>query len=75
MSGVRSPRSLVLKSRSIAQAHPFAVAAGTTVGALGIAALVNRRLARNAEHDNPPAGRFPEINGVRLRSCCMATAA
>ena len=66
MSAVRSPRSLVLKSRSIAQAHPFAVAAGATVGALGIAALVNRRLARNAEHDNPPAGRFLEINGVRL---------
>ena len=66
MSAVRSPRSLVLKSRSITQAHPFAVAAGTTVGALGIAALVNRRLARKEEHDNPPAGRFLEINGVRL---------
>ena len=59
MSAVRSPRSLVLKSRSIAQAHPFAVAAGTTVGALGIAALVNRRLARNAEHDNPPRWSIP----------------
>ena len=29
-------------------------------------ALVNRRLARNAENDNPPAGQFLEINGVQL---------
>jgi pimeloyl-ACP methyl ester carboxylesterase len=60
----RSPGSLSLKGR--AQAHPFAVAAVTTVGALALSALVNRRLARNAEHDNPPAGRFLEVNGVRL---------
>ena len=88
MSAVRlktcSPRSLSLKDR--AQAHPFAVAAVTIVGALAISALVNRRLARDAEHDNPPAGRFLEVNGVRLHyverglgqrrwSCCTATAA
>jgi pimeloyl-ACP methyl ester carboxylesterase len=29
-------------------------------------ALVNRHLAKKAEHDNPPAGRFLEVNGVRL---------
>jgi pimeloyl-ACP methyl ester carboxylesterase len=28
--------------------------------------LVNRRLAKNAENDNPPAGQFLEVNGVRL---------
>jgi pimeloyl-ACP methyl ester carboxylesterase len=33
---------------------------------LAITALVNRRLAKNAENDNPPAGRFLEVNGVRL---------
>jgi pimeloyl-ACP methyl ester carboxylesterase len=66
MPAARSPRSLLLESRSIAEAHPFAVAAVATVGALAIAALVNRRLARNAEHDNPPAGQFLEIDGVRL---------
>ena len=33
---------------------------------MAISALVNRRLARDAEHDNPPAGRFLEVNGVRL---------
>jgi hypothetical protein len=38
----------------------------TIVGALAISALMNRRLARNAERDNPPAGRFQEVNRVRL---------
>src|SRR6202166_2922825 len=62
----RSPRSLAPKSRTIAQAHPYAVAAAATVGALAISALVNRHLAKNAENDNPPAGQFLEVNGVRL---------
>ena len=62
----RSPRSLAYKGRAITQAHPIVVAAVATVGALAISALVNRRLAKNAEHDNPPAGQFLEVNGVRL---------
>jgi pimeloyl-ACP methyl ester carboxylesterase len=33
---------------------------------LAVTALVNRHLAKKAEHDNPPAGRFLEVNGVRL---------
>jgi pimeloyl-ACP methyl ester carboxylesterase len=28
--------------------------------------LVNRHLAKSAENDNPPAGQFLEVNGVRL---------
>jgi pimeloyl-ACP methyl ester carboxylesterase len=28
--------------------------------------LVNRHLAKKAEHDNPPTGKFLEVNGVRL---------
>ena len=60
------PRSLADKARTIAQAHPYVVAAAATAGALAISALVNRRLARNAENDNPPAGQFLEVNGVRL---------
>ena len=48
------------------QARPYVVAAAATLGALVITALVNRRLARNAENDNPPAGHFLEVNGVRL---------
>jgi pimeloyl-ACP methyl ester carboxylesterase len=62
----RSPRPLANKARTIAQSHPYAVAAAVTAGALAISALVNRRLARNAENDNPPAGQFLEVNGVRL---------
>jgi pimeloyl-ACP methyl ester carboxylesterase len=63
----RSPqRSLAGRGRAIAQAHPYAVAAGATVGALAISALVNRHLARKAENDNPPVGQFLKVNGVRL---------
>ncbi len=39
---------------------------GATIAALAISAFVNHRLARKAERDNPPAGRFLNINGVRL---------
>src|SRR3982074_991449 len=62
----RSPRSLTHKGRTTAQAHPYVVAAAATVGALAISALVNRHLAKNAETDNPPAGQFLEVDGVRL---------
>src|SRR6476620_11226646 len=62
----RSSRVLAYKARTIAQAHPYVLAAAATVGALAVSALVNRRLARNAEKDNPPAGHFLEVNGVRL---------
>ena len=63
----------------------IAVVAGATVAALAVAALVNRYLASKAERDNPPVGRFIDVDGVRLhyidrgpvrRSCsCTATAA
>jgi pimeloyl-ACP methyl ester carboxylesterase len=36
------------------------------IGALAAIALVNRQLAKKAEHDNPPAGHFLEVNGVWL---------
>jgi pimeloyl-ACP methyl ester carboxylesterase len=66
----RLPRSLADsladRGRTIAKAHPYAVAAAATVGALAISAMVNRHLAKNAENDNPPAGQFLEVNGVRL---------
>ena len=50
----RSSRSLAHKGRMIAQGHPYVVTAAATVGALAISALVNRRLAKKAESDNPP---------------------
>lgn len=39
---------------------------GVTLAALAVSALVNHLLARKAERDNPPAGRFLTIDGVRL---------
>ena len=63
-----------MKSRAVGSAlsasgtplpkYPLAIAAA--VAALGIAALVNRSLAKKAERENPPAGRFVNVNGVRL---------
>src|SRR5436190_19200464 len=58
--------SLAGKVRTIGQAHPYAVAAAATVGALAMSALINRHRAKNAENDNPPHGQFLEVNGVRL---------
>lgn len=34
--------------------------------ALAAMAVLNRHLAKKAEHDNPPAGRFLDVNGVHL---------
>jgi pimeloyl-ACP methyl ester carboxylesterase len=61
-----SQKSLADKARAMAHAHPYTVAAGVTVAALAMSALVNRHLAKKAENDNPPIGRFLEVNGVRL---------
>ena len=36
------------------------------MGAPAATALLNRHLAKKAEQDNPPAGRFLEVGGVRL---------
>src|ERR1700712_5379785 len=62
----RSRVSLVQKGRAIAKRHPYLAAATATAGILAVTALVNRRWARNAESDNPPAGQFLEVDGVRL---------
>jgi pimeloyl-ACP methyl ester carboxylesterase len=43
--------------------YSLAVAAAA---ALGIAALVNRSLAKKAERENPPAGKFMNVGNVRL---------
>jgi pimeloyl-ACP methyl ester carboxylesterase len=50
----------------ILRSNPYAVAAAAAIGALAVSALVNRQLAKKAERDNPPAGKFLEIDGVRL---------
>lgn len=59
------PRSLARKGRP--EMRPYvAVAAAATVAALVISVFVNRRLAKNAENNNPPAGQFLNVNGVHL---------
>jgi pimeloyl-ACP methyl ester carboxylesterase len=47
---------------------PSALALGVVCGiaALSAAALVNRYLAKKAERDNPPRGRFVHVDGVKL---------
>lgn len=46
--------------------HPYATGAAVGLAALALSALVNHRLARQAERDNPPQGQFIEVDGVRL---------
>jgi pimeloyl-ACP methyl ester carboxylesterase len=59
-------RPATVRAREGFRRHPYAVVASVTVGALAVSALVNRHLAKKAEHDNPPTGKFLEVNGVRL---------
>jgi pimeloyl-ACP methyl ester carboxylesterase len=62
----RFPTSVEGRSRKVSKAPPYALAAAVTLGALALTALVNRHLARKAEHDNPPSGQFLKVDGVRL---------
>jgi len=44
----------------------LATAGGIALAALAATALVNRALARKAERNNPPQGRFLDLDGTRL---------
>jgi len=59
-------RRVVPNQRLDRASSSFVPAAAIAVAALAAAALINRNLAKKAEHDNPPAGRFLKVNGVRL---------
>jgi pimeloyl-ACP methyl ester carboxylesterase len=48
------------------KALPYAIGAGAAVASFAISALVNTKLAKKAERENPPAGRFVDVEGVRL---------
>jgi pimeloyl-ACP methyl ester carboxylesterase len=63
---VRRLRSYIPVQRRNPKAPSFVAASAVGVMALAAMALVNRQLAKKAERDNPPAGRFLEVNGVRL---------
>jgi pimeloyl-ACP methyl ester carboxylesterase len=45
---------------------PYAVGAGAILGVIAFSALINARLAKKAERDNPPSGRFVEVSGIRI---------
>ena len=53
-------------SRYEAPVPSFAIAAAVAITALAATALLNRHLAKKAEHDNPARGRFLDVNGVQL---------
>lgn len=59
----RAPRSSN-KSRSVGPS--FKSASAMVLAALAATALLNRHLAKKAETDNPPVGRFVQVSGVRL---------
>ncbi|MCG2626773.1 alpha/beta hydrolase [Bradyrhizobium sp. WYCCWR 13023] len=61
----RSPSLTATTLLALAE-HPFASALIATAGVMAATAIVNRRLADKAQRDNPPQGRFIDIDGVRL---------
>ncbi len=46
--------------------HTYGVAAAVSIGALIAAALFNQSRAKKAELDNPPIGKFINVDGVKL---------
>jgi hypothetical protein len=48
------------------RSRSYMVAGGAALSGLAISALVNHRLAKRAERDNAPTGKFIEVGGVRL---------
>lgn len=61
----RSPSLAATTLHTLAQ-HPLAATLVAAAGLMAAAAVVNRRLADKAQRDNPPQGRFIDVDGVRL---------
>lgn len=61
----RSPSLAATTLHALAK-YPFVSAMAAAAGLMATAAIVNRRLADKAQRDNPPQGRFIDIDGVRL---------
>jgi pimeloyl-ACP methyl ester carboxylesterase len=57
---------MLKKSLSAVKARPFVAATGLIAGVLAASAILNRQLAKKAQRENPPTGRFIEVNGVRI---------
>ena len=63
---IRRLRSALPDRRRAARTPSYVLASAVAIGALAAMALVNRHLANKAERDNPAAGRFLDVDGVRL---------
>jgi pimeloyl-ACP methyl ester carboxylesterase len=61
-----TPLSSRRYSRVDVSPHPIAVGVVGVVAALTVSAVINRLIAKKAERDNPPKGKFAEVDGVRL---------
>jgi pimeloyl-ACP methyl ester carboxylesterase len=59
-------RGYGLRPRSWPKPSPYLTAAVVTTSVLAVSTLLNAYLARKAERENPPAGRFIDIDGVHL---------
>jgi pimeloyl-ACP methyl ester carboxylesterase len=55
-----------LSSASSGAGFSLATVSTIAIAALAASALLNRHFAKKAERDNPPTGRFVEVNGARL---------
>lgn len=55
------------------QVQNLLLPAALTAAAVAVAAVVNHRLAKKAERENPPSGRTIEVNRVRLHDLERST--
>jgi pimeloyl-ACP methyl ester carboxylesterase len=60
------PRTFQFERKASLRRHPIVTVTARAALLLGATALINRQLAKKAQRDNPPKGRFMEIDGVRL---------
>ncbi|WP_375458076.1 alpha/beta fold hydrolase [uncultured Enterovirga sp.] len=65
-AAVTSARGAASSAQAFFGARPYLAASAVAAAALAVSALVNHRLAKKAERDNPPTGRFLVVDGVRL---------
>lgn len=60
------PAAFLSNCLAVFRQYPLTASVAAAAGVLGATALVNRRLAERAQRDNPPQGRFIDIDGVVL---------
>jgi pimeloyl-ACP methyl ester carboxylesterase len=59
-------KSLLSSCLAALRRYPVTTAVAAAAGALAATAILNRQLAEKAQRDNPPQGRFIDVDGVRL---------